>query len=506
MAARRERAAVVAEDRRQRDDRRRVGVDRVSREHRVRSRAEDGADRPDVLGRGQRRAVLERDEETVLVERVAVHQVDTVGTPVRECLTRLPGERGASDGERAARPCAQQSLRVDRRRQAGDVLGAADRGRWNLSRRCLRGRPCREVGRARVALGDRTAEQPSRLRRRDVRAHGRAAGGLAEDRHVARVAAERAGVLLHPPERGLLIEQGRVARPEVGVVEEAERAQAVVDRHDHDVAVDRELGRVVAGAVAGQERPAVDPHHHGQPRAPRRATGRRGDVEVQAVLVEGRGIARAVRRWAHCEPGAVASSMPRHGVAGRGRSEPQVTHRWCGVRDALEGPVARVRRAPERAVVRADDKVVAMTLRCRRSRADEGRHHEGDRERAGGEEREEKIATSVESMHGGTPGGWDVQPSPRPRCDASQRPRSRASVRGQRETASQCVPALSLRRRRTPHGRGRSPPGAPPSTARATGSCRAACARAARGSTRRAAAPPRTPSGRPGRRARGCAA
>jgi hypothetical protein len=60
-----------------------------------------------------------------------------------------------------------------------------------------------------------------------------------------------------------------------------------------------------------------------------------------------------------------------------------------------------VRRAPERAVVRADDKVVAMTLRCRRSRADEGRHHEGDRERAGGEEREEKIATSVESMHGG---------------------------------------------------------------------------------------------------------
>ena len=47
-------------------------------------------------------------------------------------------------------------------------------------------------------------------------------------------------------------------------VEEAERAEPVVDGHDHDVAVLREPGAVVdrrrTGAV--HERAAVDPEHH----------------------------------------------------------------------------------------------------------------------------------------------------------------------------------------------------------------------------------------------------
>ncbi|MFT3766475.1 MAG: hypothetical protein QM820_13320 [Minicystis sp.] len=52
---------------------------------------------------------------------------------------------------------------------------------------------------------------------------------------------------------------------ELGDVEISERAEAVVDGHDHDVAVARELRAVVAGqrSRAREEGSAVHPHEHG---------------------------------------------------------------------------------------------------------------------------------------------------------------------------------------------------------------------------------------------------
>ena len=91
------------------------------------------------------------------------------------------------------------------------------------------------------AHGPRLVEQPLRGGSRQKRHDGRAAGRLAEDRDVARVAAERGDVVAHPLERGHLVEQPRVAaalgRVDPAEVQEAEGPESVVDRHDHHVAV-----------------------------------------------------------------------------------------------------------------------------------------------------------------------------------------------------------------------------------------------------------------------------
>ena len=69
---------------------------------------------------------------------------------------------------------------------------------------------------------------------------------LAEDRHVVRVAAEPRDVALHPPQRRLLVHEAVVARGLIRglggqrrVREEAEEAEAVVDRDDDRALLDR---------------------------------------------------------------------------------------------------------------------------------------------------------------------------------------------------------------------------------------------------------------------------
>src|SRR5258708_7437826 len=82
------------------------------------------------------------------------------------------------------------------------------------------------------------------------------------------IAAERGDAVADPFERRDLVEDsgvagtGEVPVEEIGEVEEPEGTEAVVDRHDDHVAVDRELGAVVPGRVARapDERAAVDPH------------------------------------------------------------------------------------------------------------------------------------------------------------------------------------------------------------------------------------------------------
>ena len=98
-------------------------------------------------------------------------------------------------------------------------------------------------------------------------------GRLAEDRDVAGIAAERRDVVLDPPQRRDLIEHAVVARRvaaglarQLGMREEPEHAEPVVERDEHH-ALARERLAVVArlGAGAGLKAAAVNPHHHRQP-------------------------------------------------------------------------------------------------------------------------------------------------------------------------------------------------------------------------------------------------
>ena len=102
-----------------------------------------------------------------------------------------------------------------------------------------------------AALRDRFVEQAARRGNAEQCPDTVRARGLAEDRHVAGVAAEPGDAVADPFERRDLVEDARVARARgfgaelVGEVQEPERGQAVVDRDDHDVAVPGEVRSVV---------------------------------------------------------------------------------------------------------------------------------------------------------------------------------------------------------------------------------------------------------------------
>ena len=133
----------------------------------------------------------------------------------------------------------------------------------------------------RTALHHRLVEQARAHRHGAQERHGGRAGRLAEDRDVARVAAERRAVGLHPSQGLDAVEQAPVRRrrpsasaARSGWPRNPSSAEAVVDRdHDH-VAPGRQRRALVerAGARAGAEGAAVDPHHD-RPAAHRRRPG-----------------------------------------------------------------------------------------------------------------------------------------------------------------------------------------------------------------------------------------
>ncbi len=90
---------------------------------------------------------------------------------------------------------------------------------------------------------------------------------------------------LDPLQRGLLVHQAVVARCAAALAgerrmrQEAEGAEAIVDRHDHHALSDERPGVVVI-ALAGEQRAAVDPHHD----RVRADDFRRVDVEVETVF------------------------------------------------------------------------------------------------------------------------------------------------------------------------------------------------------------------------------
>ena len=240
------------------------------------------------------------------------------------------------------------------------LVRAADGGGERLARRLGRGQRLL-VQRERAALHDGPLEQPASAGRDQLGQHRQAAGRLARDGHVARVAAEPGDVALDPAQRRLLVHQpvvaGRAARPggQRRVREEAERAEPVVDRDDHR-AVRRELGAVVVAGAVLLEAAAVDPH---QDRAPAKAATRRGrvDVEVQAVLAERAGRRERARRLRAARP--ERRRVPDSGPA-RGRLRwppPQVPGRRRRVRQPQERVHPRGAGAADETVINVHDRV-----------------------------------------------------------------------------------------------------------------------------------------------------
>lgn len=121
------------------------------------------------------------------------------------------------------------------------------------------------------ALDDGAAEQAARGGSGQQGCDGGASAGLAEERHVVRVAAEGRDVLVHPHECGGLVEEAAVGGRPRNVPEPLE-SDAVVERH-HDHPAPGEYLAVVAGigAVARLPPATVDPHHDRQPVAGSRA-------------------------------------------------------------------------------------------------------------------------------------------------------------------------------------------------------------------------------------------
>ncbi len=215
------------------------------------------------------------------------------------------------------------------------VTAARGGGVARAPRSGLRGRETR----APAALDDGAVEQTAGRGRGQEGAHRLATGRLARERHAAGIPTERGDVPLGPAQRRLLVEQAVVARTPLaqpGQVEEAEHAEPVVDRDDHDVVGPREQRAVVEVARTAHEAPAVDPEQHRQRvvRAPFGGV----DVEVEAVLTRARA---AARRLLTARTGTVRrpDTRPR----GRGRPPAQAADRWRGVRDAEE-PADPVRR------------------------------------------------------------------------------------------------------------------------------------------------------------------
>ena len=114
------------------------------------------------------------------------------------------------------------------------------------------------------ALRDGAAKEPGGARHGHQRRDAAGSRGLAEDGDPAGIAAEGDDVVLHPAERGDLIQEPAVGRCSAEVPE-ALGAQAVVEGHDDD-AVTGQRGAVEEG-IAGPAvdvASAVDPHHHRQ--------------------------------------------------------------------------------------------------------------------------------------------------------------------------------------------------------------------------------------------------
>ena len=177
-----------------------------------------------------------------------------------------------------------------------------------------------------LALDGGPRDQAVRERRGHQRDGVERAGREAEQRHVAGVAAEGADVLVNPLQRGELVEDAVLAGGQAvfcgqgGMPDEAERAEPVVERHDHDAARGRMRTRPPRLGRSCCRRRGGAPSRAGRrPRSHRRGakTLRKRQSSLPSVSVTLPSSSKA-NGWRHGEPNAVASRTPVHEAAGAG--------------------------------------------------------------------------------------------------------------------------------------------------------------------------------------------
>ena len=195
-----------------------------------------------------------------------------------------------------------------------------------------------------AALADHAVYEPCGERGRLQQGHAQGAGGLAEDRHVARIAAELRDVVTHPCEGRDLVpdplvpgDAPRALGAEFGKRQEPEGSESVVRRNQHDALRGQQFTGIVR-AGPGDEGAAVDPDHHREPLADMPGPG--PHVEGQAVLAHLEGglaveaVAESVRLHAlRARRGRVTDIAPR--LDRRRRRPAPVIDRWGGERDAV---------------------------------------------------------------------------------------------------------------------------------------------------------------------------
>ena len=206
----------------------------------------------------------------------------------------------------------------------------------------------REIAAARHDCGP---EQPGGHRAEQVGDHRARAGGLADDHHLVRIAAELGDVRAHPLERGDLVHDPVIARMAALLAaqrrmrEEAERADPIVEVDEHGAGLGHRLAVVVRHA-GGADRvaAAVKEHDHGQLRAGPCRCGR-PQVQIEAILA-GRLLAEIMVDVVRTEDlhafGATPVGVPHAVPADRRRCLPaQRAHRRLGEGHAEIGAHAR---------------------------------------------------------------------------------------------------------------------------------------------------------------------
>ena len=243
--------------------------------------------------------------------------------------------------------------------KAGAAAGRAFATGVRRSRRRSRTTAAAHAAHAAGAHDDRLVEQAAGERGLDQGADGAAAGALAEDHHVVRIAAELGDVLLDPLQALDHVQDTVVAGHAVrafgrqlGMGQEAEDAEAVVDGHEHHAVVGElltvELGLgAPAFAVAAAMNPVRDREFLAG-----LAGGRRPDVQVQAVFT-------ALRFLAIAPFGEIAAGIVDGLVAGM--AEAVGLHHAVPRNDGLRflpAEVANRRRGVRDAFVRDDTRDV----------------------------------------------------------------------------------------------------------------------------------------------------
>ena len=322
---------------------------------------------------------LNGGEQGPLVLDRAAEQVDILAAALAHGLDRQRFEEAALDDRREGHQVAagqggrfgvghQRVLRVEHilRGDTAQRLGVVGvdlehraEAASDLSRHVNRQRMM-----ASARLRDGSVEESLRLGGSEQHADAHSAGRLAEDRDVVGIAAEAGDVVAHPAQRGHLVAHAVVAAVRVVavgerlVVEVAQRAEAVVDRDQHDVAAPGEVLAVVDRRRAGAagEAAAVDPDHH---RARRVVDAGRPDVEREAVFVDrlfpGAEQFDAGHEGLHragAELVGLAHAVPGFGIARRAPA--QLAQRRRGVGNAAEDGDVVFLASRDSAVFRCD--------------------------------------------------------------------------------------------------------------------------------------------------------